>query len=145
MSSAPRYLLGSALVAGFVTGACDRFWTLSVSAINPVPVPTECVQATLSQLEGAESVWVHRYPPDTGRFESATFAIWSERGYGNLIITPGDSAPDSLRLRMSYSWVGQRPERDTVEARASMYSDVIHRVARTCWGTDPRVAVELPR
>jgi len=140
-----RYLLGPVLVAGFVTGACDRFWTLSVSAITPLPVPTECVQATLSQLDGAESVWVHRYPPDTGRSESTVVAIWSERRYGRLIVTPSDSAADSLRLMMSDSWVGQRPNRDSVEARAGMYSDVIRRVARACWGTDPRVTVELPR
>jgi hypothetical protein len=136
--------LRTLLAVILVVSACDRFWNLSVSAAVPTPMPTDCVRTALGTLEGAESVWVRSYTPDTALVQSTNFLIWSRVGYGPLIISHERGA-DSLHLLLSYSWVGTKPASDSVQSKARLFSGAIERVARSCWGVQPPVAIEWPR
>jgi hypothetical protein len=125
--------------------ACDRFWHLSVTSFVPTPLSTKCVLETLQGLEGADSVWVRRYTPDTARLQETKFLVWSQLGtYGWFVVTQ-ELGADSLKLGMAASWVGPRPMQDSVESLAQGYSRVISHVAKACWGRDAYVVIEWPR
>jgi hypothetical protein len=143
MPETSRYACGVLLVAALLAGGCDRFWILSVTSVVPEPISSSCVAATLRQLDGADSVWIRSYSSDTVHSAATSFLVWSERGYGTFQVDT--MGADSLQLVMLYDWVGPRPADDSVEARAALFSDAIHRVTRACWGSEPPVAIVLPK
>ena len=132
------------LLVGVAFAGCDKFWYLRVNTVMPAPVPADCIQSSLAGLEGAESVWVRHYSSDTARVQTTDFLVWSERRYGSLTAAQERGA-DSVRLQMSYSWVGSRPPTDSIQGRAGLDSQVLDRVTTTCWGKAVRITTEWPR
>lgn len=124
--------------------ACDRFWHLRASAAFPAPLPVDCVRGTLQALDGVDSVWVRDYSSDTATVQSREFLAWSERGLGTLVAT-GARGADSLRLELSWSWVGPEPSFEATKAKARQFTMAIARIGAACWAIEPPVSIEWPR
>ena len=122
----------------------DRFWNLSSTGVFPAPTRNECIRTTLADIAQGDSVWARTFSSDTARYQTTYFGGLFHVPLGQLAVVE-ERGEDSVRVNLLYSWTGPKPNRDTVQARARLFSQFIDRVGTNCWGGVVPIKTDWPQ